>query len=98
MALSPKAQKRIGLNKKAVEKLTKVLPKLKTAEESRQFLQDLMSSSEILDLARRLMATKLLFEGKTYQEIEDLLGMGPLTINKIHFKTRGSKILPTLIS
>lgn len=98
MALSPKAQKRIELNKKAVEELMKVLPKLKTAEESRQFLQDCMSSSEILDLARRLMAAKLLFEGKTYQEIEDLLGMGPLTINKIHFKTRGSKILPVLIS
>ena len=98
MALSPKTQKRVTLNKKAVEELTEVIPKLKTAKESRQFLQDLMSSSETLDLARRLMAAKLLYEGKTYQDIEDLMGMGPLTINKIHFKTRGSKNLPTLIS
>ncbi len=34
MALSPKAQKRIELNKKAIEELVNTLPKLKTAEEN----------------------------------------------------------------
>ncbi len=93
---NPKQIKIRQLNKKAITELFKILPKIKMQQEAKHFFQDLFSSAEIKDIARRLAAAKLLHQGKTYQEIEDYLGMGPLTINKIHFKTKGSKILPKL--
>ena len=61
-------------------------------------LTSLMSSSEIKDLSRRLMAAKLLKEEDTYQEIVDRMGMSEGTINKIHFKTKGSPIINKLFN
>lgn len=65
-------------------------------EDFEGFFKDLMSSSEIKDLSRRFLAAKLLKQGKTYQEISDLLGMSEGTINKVYFKTKGSRIIPHL--
>jgi TrpR-related protein YerC/YecD len=89
-------KERAKLNKEAVAELSRALAKVKKDEDILEMIQDLMSSSEIRDLARRLKAARLLYEGKTYQEIEEMLGMSPITINKIHFKTRGSRILKEL--
>ncbi|MCX6811627.1 MAG: Trp family transcriptional regulator [Candidatus Berkelbacteria bacterium] len=65
-------------------------------EDFEGFFKDLMSSAEIKDLSRRFLASKLLKRGKTYQEIRDLMGMSEGTINKVYFKTKGSRILPHL--
>lgn len=94
----PKTEERTKLNKKAVEEVLALLVKIKNKETAKEFLTDILSSSETKDIARRILAAKLLYQGKTYQEIEDLLGMGPLTINKIHFKTKGSQVLRKLLS
>lgn len=94
---SPKQIQRIKLNKKARKLLGKTLIKIKNFDQAENFLMDLLSSAEINDISRRLLAARLLYGNKTYQEINDLLGMGPLTINKVHFKTKGSKILPALL-
>ncbi|MCX6811492.1 MAG: Trp family transcriptional regulator [Candidatus Berkelbacteria bacterium] len=56
-----------------------------------------MSSSEIKDISRRFYAAKLLRQGKTYQEVNTVMGMSQGTINKINFKTKGSRIIPDLI-
>ena len=57
-----------------------------------------MSSSELKDLARRLLAVKMLYNKDTYQEIHFQSAMSMSTINKMHFKTKGSKILRELLS
>lgn len=89
---------RAQLHKEGLQKLYRVLAKIKSVDEAQSFLQDLFSSSEIRDINRRLLAAELLYEGSTYRQIEQLLGMGPTTINKIYFKTKGSPILPNLLS
>ena len=97
--MESRVKKRAQLNKKAVKEFYNIISKIKKPAQAEQFFQDLMSSTEIKETARRLYCAKLLRqEGKTYQEIEDLLGMSPITINKIHFKTKGSKILPKLFT
>ena len=84
------------INKKAVDSFCKDLANIDRTRDIKKLLQDLMSSSEIKDIARRLEAAKLLKKGKTYQDIQILLSMSPLTINKVYFKTKGSKIINKL--
>ena len=95
---SPREKIRAQMNKEAYEEWFKVVIKLKTANEAEEFFRDLFSSSEIKDITRRLKCARLLYEENTFQQIEELLGMGSPTINKIHFKTKGSRILPKLFS
>lgn len=95
--MTPPKQREIVLtNKKAIDDLCTAIAKLKNKKDVRELLNDLLSSSETKDIARRYLAAKLLYKRKTYQEVEEKLSMSPLTINKIHFKTKGSKILPNI--
>lgn len=86
----------IQLNKKARKEFCQALAKIKKPGDIDEFLTDLLSSVEIKEISRRYLAARLLAEGKTYLEINHLLAMSPITINKIHFKTKGSKILPKI--
>lgn len=87
-----------GIDKEAKELLIKIITKLKTSEMVTDFLNDIFSSAEVKDFSRRLLAAKLLFEGKTYEDINSMMGMSAGTINKVHFKTKGSNTLPKLLS
>jgi len=84
-----------GIDQKAKKEFYRALKKLKK-DDFEEFFKDLMSSAEIKDLSRRFMAAKYLNEKKTYQEIREIMGMGEGTINKIRFKTKGSRVLPHL--
>ena len=72
-----------------------VIGKLKD-EEFEDLFSSLLSSSEMKDISRRLMAAKLLHKSTTYEEVQDIMGMGSNTVNKIYFKTKGSPILRKL--
>ena len=87
-----------NIDNSAKERLFGTISKLKGPNEVKQFLGDLLSSSEVKDLARRLLAAEYLFDGKTYEMVREDLGMGMATINKVHFKTKGSKILYNLLT
>ncbi len=43
--------------------------KVKTKKNLTKFIEDLFSPEETLDLAQRLKNTKLIIDGKTYEEI-----------------------------
>lgn len=89
-------QERKELNLKAREKLSDLVSKLRDRKEAEFFLKDIFSSSELKDISRRILAAELLYHGLTYEEIYFRTGITPSTTNKIHFKTKGSKILPNL--
>ena len=86
-----------GIDQAAKNAFFAALSEIKNKEDFEHFLRDLMSSSEIKDLSRRYYAAKLLHEGKTYQDVNTIMGMSQGTINKINFKTKGSRIIPDLI-
>lgn len=75
--------------------LEDTLNKLKGAE-LLELLKSLLSSAEMKDISRRIMAAKLLKEDVTYSEITHLMGMSASTVNKIYFKTKGSPIINNL--
>ena len=89
---------RAKFDQKAIKLLFQTIPKLKNNQQSEIFLRDLMSSSEIKDLARRLLAVQMLYNKKTYSEVNFRSDMSMGTINKMHFKTKGSKILHNFLS
>lgn len=95
--LDKNALNKRNFDQKATQLLHATIPKIKTAVQAEAAIRDLMSSSEIKDLARRLMAVKCLYQGSNYYQINLVSGMSMSTINKMHFKTRGSKVLPDFL-
>lgn len=85
-----------GIDNEAKKLLLNTLSGLQNKDEVRMFLEDILSSAEMKDFSRRLLAAKFLMEKKTYLEIQHEMGMGEGTINKIHFKTKGSPLVRRL--
>jgi len=84
-----------NIDQKAKKLLIGYLKKLKKGDIP-DFLESLLSSAEIKDISRRLLAAKMLASGITYEEIESEMGMSSGTTNKIRFKTKGSPALRKL--
>ncbi len=57
--------------------------KCKTKQELADFLDDLLTEEEILDLAQRLKIAKLILEGETYEEISPKIDTSTSTVSKI---------------
>ena len=66
-----------------VTQLCEALLKLKTIDESKNFIVDLCTATEIQVLAQRLEVAKLLYESHTYDEIESATGASTATISRI---------------
>lgn len=63
-----------------------LLDAIKKAKKSRElpdFLDDLLTEEEILDLAQRLKIAKLIIEGNTYDEIAERVSTSTSTVSKI---------------
>lgn len=56
---------------------------LESRKEVKNFFKDLLSESEAIMLARRILIAKMLLEGKTYLEIVEELRVGIDTVSKI---------------
>ena len=56
---------------------------LESREEVKNFFKDLLSESEAVMLARRILIAKMLLEGKTYTEITEELKVGVDTIGRV---------------
>lgn len=87
----PKKGIDIESKKLFIETLVKI-----NGEDFLDFFDSLLSSAELKDISRRLMAAKLLHQESTYDAVVKLMGMGSNTVNKIHFKTKGSPVLKKL--
>lgn len=56
---------------------------LENQEEIENFFRDLLSESEVVMLARRIRIAKLLLEGKSYEEIREIMKTSHVTINNV---------------
>lgn len=63
--------------------LVAILKKLKSSKDLSNFLDDLLTEEEILDLAQRLKIAKLILEEKTYDEIAEKVRTSTSTVSKI---------------
>lgn len=63
--------------------LVDILRKLKSSKDLSNFIDDLLTEEEILDIAQRLKIAKLILEEKTYDEIAERVGTSTSTVSKI---------------
>ena len=88
-------------NKKNINELAKELLIEVTANANTELvpdlLNDLFSSKEVKNLSRRVLIAGLRYRGFSFGEIGDLLHCSSITVNKVHFKTKGSPALRQLI-
>ena len=71
------------LKSKDADLLIEGMSHLKTEDDYYNFFEDLLTASELKSLAIRFKAAKLLFEGKTYNEVAALTGASTATISRI---------------
>ncbi len=57
---------------------------LKTKEEYAAFLEDLLTTKEMLDMSQRIMVAKLLTEKKVYSKIAEQTGASSATISRVN--------------
>jgi len=73
------------MNSKKTEnkKLIQAILALKTKEEAKRFLCDLMTPKEILEFSNRLRAAEMLTEGVSYVVIEEETGLSSTTVARV---------------
>ena len=71
------------LHTKEVDALFEAILTLKNVEECYQFFEDACTIKEILDIAQRLEAAKMLRNGNNYFEVCQQLGMSSATISRV---------------
>ncbi len=71
------------IDSEEVSELCKSFLKLRSEDEIKRFLQDILTNREIQSIASRLKAAHLLNEGTSYIEIGRLTGLSSATIAKV---------------
>lgn len=69
---------------KYLDTLYTAMASLKSREEIKNFLRDLLTESERIMLGRRILIAKKLLEGKLYSEIVEEMKVGMDTIMRVH--------------
>ena len=67
-----------------LDTLYTAISSLKSREEVKRFLRDLLTESERLMMGRRIIVAQRLLEDKSYIEIKQELGVGMDTIIRVH--------------
>jgi len=65
------------------DRLFEAMLVLRSADECYRFFEDLCTIQEIKSMAARFKTASMLYEGKTYEEIEKAAGMSTATISRV---------------
>ena len=65
------------------KRLIEAILALETPDETRRFLRDLMTESEIIEFSKRLQTAKLLTDNAPYSIIEEKTGLSSTTIARV---------------
>ena len=71
------------LHTKDVDALFEAILTLETLDECYKFFEDALTEREILDIAQRLKAAKMLAAGKSYLDVGIETGMSTATISRV---------------
>lgn len=70
-------------NNKDNSRLIEAFLTLKTPQEAKAFLRDIMTEKEIDEFSKRLKAAEMLTEKKSYIEIERVTGLSSTTVARV---------------
>ena len=78
------------LNSKPLEKLAQAILLLKSKDDAKRFLRDLLTAQEIVEFSKRWEAACMLSEEQSYSRIKETTGLSSATIARIsHWLTAG---------
>jgi len=72
------------VKQKEIDELFAVIVQLKSMEECRKFLRDLLTETEIREFAERWKVARMLSRGIPYTRIENETGLSSRTIARVH--------------
>jgi TrpR-related protein YerC/YecD len=67
-----------------IDELYTVITRLENLEECRKFFRDLLTETEIRELAERWKVARMLWQGVPYTSIEEETGLSSRTIARVH--------------
>lgn len=70
-------------NNKENKQLIKAILSLKTSDEAKRFLRDLMTEKEIIEFSKRLQTAEMLTAKTSYSVIEQKTGLSSTTIARV---------------
>ena len=70
-------------NNKTTEELLEAICALKTTNEAKKFLRDLLTEQEIIEFGKRWQVARMLSKAKPYSEIVRATGLSSTTIARI---------------
>lgn len=70
-------------NKPETIRLTRALLALRTQDEMRRFLRDLLTEAEIAEFSKRFMAAEMLTKKEPYSAIERATGLSSTTVARV---------------
>ena len=73
----------MGITETHLEEFYKVLIKVNSVEDCKEFFHDLCTYKELENMAQRMIAAKLLMAGKTYEEIIKETDISSATLSRI---------------
>lgn len=79
-------------NKKENKKFVEMVLSLKTADEARRFLRDLLTENEIKEFANRIKVAELLSKRVMYSAIEEETGLSSRTIARVSKFLKGQEM------
>ena len=71
------------IDESTVDELYELLLSLKTVDDFRMLFEDLCTQKEILQMAQRVKAAKLLIEGKTYNQVIEQTDISSATLCRV---------------
>ena len=72
------------LHTEEVDTLCKAILSLETVEECYNFFEDICTVKEIIDIAQRLKAARMLKDGANYTQMAEATGMSTATISRVN--------------
>lgn len=78
-------------NPEETQRLCEAVCLVRTPEEARAFLADLLSPHEISDLAQRLEVATLLRSGRSYVDVSNTTGASSTTVSRVSKCLRGER-------
>ena len=75
----------------AINKLYDAIVSIQERKECEEFLRDLLTETELNEVATRWLVARLLDKGTTYIEIESITGLSSTTVARVHKWLKKSK-------
>ena len=79
------------LKAKEINNLYDAIVSIQERKECEEFLRDLLTKTELNEVATRWLVARLLNKGTTYIEIENITGLSSTTVARVHKWLKKSK-------